>query len=48
MISFDGLNLDMVFVFELRDLHVFDVFDVGDLLFEFFDFVEKASILKIT
>ena len=47
MISFDWLNLHMVLIFKLRDLHVLDVFDVGYLLFEFFDFVEKATIFKI-
>lgn len=30
----------MMLVFKLRNLHVFDVLDIGDLFFEFFDFIE--------
>ena len=48
MISFDGLDLHMVLVFELRYLHVLDVFNVSDLLFEFFNLIEEATIFQIT
>ncbi len=48
MISFYGLDLHMVLVFELRYLHVLDVLNVSDLLFQFFNLVEKATIFQIT
>ena len=40
VISFDGLNFDMVFVLKLRDLHVLDMLDVCDFLLKFLDLVE--------
>jgi len=40
MISFQRLNLNMMFVFEFRELHVLDMFKIGDLFFKLLDFIK--------
>ena len=34
-------------VFKLGELHVFNMFKIGNLFFKFFNFIEKPSIFKI-
>lgn len=47
MVSLDALDFHMMLVFEFTDLHVLDMFNIGDVLFEFFNFVQESSILQI-
>ena len=48
MISFDRLNLHVILVFKLWDLHVLDMLNVGNFFFEFFNFVKETTIFEIT
>ena len=45
MVSFDGLNLHVIFVLQLADLHILHVLYVCDVFLKFLDFVDKSSVL---